>query len=312
MSEVAPDTLREPVRAEARAEARTCLPPVVPTGRARFVPPPGACDAHVHVFGDPARYPYGEERSYTPAPGLTLSALDRLHAALGLERAVIVQTGIQSPDVMLDALRAAPARLRGVAVLTGDVSDDRLSELDEAGVRGVRVNLFRRAGRPVYRGGAGFEALDALAPRMKRLGWHIQAWLDAEDLPAFAPRLLGYGLDVVVDHMGRITADRGPESPGFAHLCELLRTGRIWCKLSCADRISVEGAPFRDAIPYARALVAANRDRVVWGTDWPHVNYYEPGIPADTDLLDLVPAFAPDPADQGRLLVDNPRELYRF
>jgi predicted TIM-barrel fold metal-dependent hydrolase len=287
-------------------------PPLERTLASAYVPPPGACDAHVHVFGDPDVHPYGEERSFTPPPGLTLAALDRLHERLGIERSVIVQTGIQSPDVLLEALRAEPRRLRGVAVLKGDAEDRQIDALHEAGVRGVRVNLFRRAGRQVYRGGAGFDDIAALAPRIRRLGWHIQAWLDAEDLPYWAPRLLELGMDVVVDHMGRITTDRGVHSPGFAHLCELLGSGRVWCKLSGADRISVAGSPYEDAVPYARALIAANSRRVVWGTDWPHVNYFDETVPDDDGLLDLIPAYVPEPEDRQRLLVENPRELYQF
>ncbi len=291
---------------------RVCLPAHVPSGPARFQPPANACDAHVHVYGDPARYPMLGERSFTPPPGQGLAALDRLHRALGFARSVVVQSSGQGADILLDTLRAQPARLRGVAVLKGDVTDRLLAELHEAGVRGMRVNLFQRGGQNVYRGGAGFADLEAIAPRVKRYGWHVQAWLDANDLPHWAPSLLGLGLDIVVDHMGRITTDRGVDSPGFAHLCGLLRDGRVWCKLSGADRISVAGPPYADAIPYARALLAANRDRVVWGTDWPHVNYFEGPVPVDSELVDLLPEIAPDAADQQRLLVDNPTELYGF
>lgn len=291
---------------------RECSPPAPLAGPARFRPPPGACDAHVHVFGNPALHPYAPDRSFTPAPGQTLAALGRLHETLGFGRSVIVQSGVQSPTVMLDALRAQPDRLRGVAVLKGDVTDHALQELHEAGVRGVRVNLFQRGGQQVYRGGAGFADVEAIAPRVKRFGWHIQAWLDAEDLPHWAPRLLGLGLDIVVDHMGRITTDRGTDSPGFAFLCALLRQGRTWCKLSGADRISVAGSPFADAVPYARALLDANAGQVVWGTDWPHVNYFDTPVPLDTTLVDLLPDYAPEAGQRQRLLLDNPNRLYGF
>lgn len=291
---------------------RVCLAPEEVSGPASFTPPPGACDAHLHVFGDPARHPYEKERSFTPPPGLSITALGRVHRLLGFEKSVIVQSGIQSPEVMLEALRAEPGHRRGVAVLKGDTTDRRLSELNEAGVRGIRINLFQRAGVHVYRGGARLADLEALAPRIKSFGWHVQAWLDADDLPHWAPKLLAFGLDIVIDHMGRITTDRGVDSPGFAYLCELVRDGRVWCKLSGADRISVEGAPFADSIPYARALLGANARRVVWGTDWPHVNYFDAPVPKDCDLVNLIPAFAPDMEDQRRLLVVNPAELYGF
>lgn len=289
-----------------------CRPPEDESQPASFTPPPGACDSHVHVFGDPIRHPYDVDRSFTPPPGLSLVALDRLHRRLGLDKAVIVQAGIQSPEVMLEALRANSARLRGIAVLKGDATDRRIAELNEAGVRGIRINLFQRAGVHVYRGGARFHDLEALAPRIKPYGWHVQAWLDAEDLPHWAPKLLAFGLDIVVDHMGRITTDRGVDSPGFSHLCELLRGGRVWCKLSGADRISIAGAPYADAIPYARALLSANARRLVWGTDWPHVNYFDVPVPKDSLLVDLIPSFAADAHDVQRLLVANPSELYGF
>ena len=289
-----------------------CRPARPIAGPAAFRPPPGTCDAHVHVFGDVARHTLVAERSFTPPPGQGLADLLHLHDVLGIGRSVLVQTGVQGPAVMLEALRQAPGRLRGVAVLKADATDRQIAELDEAGVRGLRVNLFQRGGHQVYRGGASFEDIEALAPRVKRHGWHVQAWLDAEDLPRWAPRLLALGLEIVVDHMGRITTDRGTESRGFAALCELLRTERAWCKLSGADRISVAGAPYTDAIPYAQALIAANAARVVWGTDWPHVNYFDTPVPGDAALLDLLPHYAPDPADRERLLVSNPQHLYRF
>lgn len=289
-----------------------CRPAEPVTGPAAFKLPPGTCDAHVHVFGDLARHPLMAERSFTPPPGQGLTDLLHLHEVFGIARSVLVQTGVQGPDVMLEALRQAPERLRGVAVLKADATDRQIAEMDEAGVRGLRVNLFQRGGHQVYRGGASFADIEALAPRVKRLGWHVQAWLDAEDLPDWAPRLLGLGLDIVVDHMGRITTDRGTESRGFAALCELLRTERAWCKLSGADRISVAGAPYHDAIPYAQALIAANSSRVVWGTDWPHVNYFDKPVPGDAALVDLLPLYAADPADRERLLVTNPQRLYRF
>lgn len=305
--------LHAPIHGDAEP-APVCRPPL-PLARApAFRPPPDACDAHVHVFDDPQAHPYEAERSFTPPPGLTRADLDALHARLGFARCVIVQTGVQGLDhrLLIDALRAAPRRFRGVAVLRGGASDRDLDALHEAGVRGIRINLFRRAGRQVYHGGAGFADLEALAPRLKRRGWHVQAWLDANDLAAWAPQLLAFGLEVVVDHMGRITTDRGVDSPGFATLCALLRGSQVWCKLSGADRISVAGSPFADAVPYAQALIAANPNRVVWGTDWPHVNYFDTRVPDDGTLVDLIPHYAPDAAAQRRLLVDNPAELYRF
>lgn len=292
----------------------TCQPPVSEPSVSRFSPPPCACDSHLHLFSDPATHPFRSERSYTPPPA-PLEMLNGLHKKLGFERAVVVHASAYGDDfsVMVDALRSDPSRFRGVAVVHQNVPSRQIDELHEAGVRGIRINLFQRQGKQVYRGGATFEDVSVLVPKLRQLGWHVQAWLDAEDLPAWSPRLLGLGLEVVIDHMGRITTDRGVHSQGFAHLCELVAAGKVWCKLSGADRISVNGSPFDDAVPYGKALVDANPHRVVWGTDWPHVNYFDASaVPDDGTLEDLIPRYAPDPEHQRLMLVENPARLYGF
>ena len=298
---------------EAGVEPQPCLPPLAAPSKPRFVPPPLACDSHIHLFGDSAIHKLDPDRSYTP-PLATMADADRLHSHLGFARCVIVHGSAYGANhaVMLEALRAQPQRFRGVAVLRADTPNAMIKDLHEAGTRGFRVNLFQRHGKKVYRGGAGLEDAEALAPKVRDLGWHVQAWLDAEDLPELAPRLFALGLDVVVDHMGRITTDRGIQSPGFSYLRKQLAAGKVWCKLSGADRITVAGPPYEDAVLYGRALMQANPDRVVWGTDWPHVNYFDGTIPDDGVLTDLIPRYAPSAAEQKRLLVENPAELYGF
>lgn len=309
MAAVSPDTV---VR-QSSPSAPMCLPPMANPFKPSFDLPEQSCDAHVHVFGNAELYPFIEDRHFTPAPA-ELAALNALHKHLGVERCVVVSAGMQpaEDEMLLNILRTDPQRFRGVAVLAGSTSDGRLEELHQAGVRGVRVNLLMRDGALVYRGGVGFEDVATLAPRIRKLGWHVQTLIDAADLPAWAPRLLDLGMPLVVDHMGRVPAGRGVSDRGFSYLCDLLAGGRAWCKLSGADRVSMAGPPFFDAVPFGRALVQANPRRLVWGTDWPHVNHFGRTLPDDGRLVDLLREYAPDDDVREAILVNNPRELYGF
>lgn len=290
---------------------RSCAGPAAPGRGPSFAVPPGSCDCHVHVLGPYDRYPLAAERSYTP-PACPVEDLLALWASLGIERGVVVTPSASGFDnrVVLDALRAHPDRLRGVVLLAPDATDAVLDAMTDAGVRGMRLNLFRRDGKPVYRGGAGLDALDALGPRLAERGWHVQVWIEAGDLVEVAPRLAKLPMPVVIDHMGRMSADKGTDYPGFRLLCEGLKEGRFWTKISGADRLSVAGPPFRDVDPLARALIEANPDRVVWGSDWPHVAYFDKPVPADADMLDLLARWAPDAGIRHKILVDNPDRLY--
>ncbi|HEY8358102.1 MAG TPA: amidohydrolase family protein [Ramlibacter sp.] len=296
---------------------RPCLPARAETAPVSFAMPPGACDAHAHVFGPFDRFPLAEDRSYTPGEypaSAFLAHLDRL----GLSRGVLVTGSASGTDngsvlAALAALAAAPDRLRGVVVPSPETTDAEIAQWHAAGVRGVRANLFRRDGQVVYRNGVGIEVLEALAPRIAGLGWHAQVWVHAPDLPELAPRLLRLGLPLVVDHMGRMATARGVDHPGFRHLCRMLADGQAWAKLSGADRNGAAGAPYLDVDPFARALLAANSERLVWGTDWPHINYFQPGeVPDDGVLLGLLARWMPDAALRRRVLVDNPARLYGF
>lgn len=293
---------------------RPCLPPRTTFEPPRFTPPPGACDSHAHVFGPYEHFPLADDRSYTPGehPAADFIAhLDRL----GLERGVLVTGSACGKDngAVLQALHLYPQRLRGIVVPGADIADEELLRWHAAGVRGVRVNLFRREGHAVYRNGIGLEVLQALAPRMADLGWHAQVWVHAPDLPELAPRLLALGLPLVIDHMGRMAASRGTDDAGFALLCRMLAEGQAWTKLSGADRNSGMGPPYADIAPFATALLQANPERVVWGSDWPHINYFQASqVPDDGALLNLLPRWVPDEALRHRLLVDNPARLYGF
>lgn len=279
-----------------------------------FIAPPGACDSHAHVFGPYARFPLADDRSYTPLehPGSAFIAhLERL----GLSRGVLVTGSASGKDngAVLAALARYPRRLRGIVVPGADTTDAELQCWHDAGIRGVRVNLFQRDGHAVYRNGVGIEVLEALAPRIARLGWHAQIWIHAPDLVALAPRLLRLGLPLVIDHMGRMAASRGVHDEGFRTLCRLLAEGVAWTKISGADRNTGMGPPYADIDPFAAALLAANPERVVWGSDWPHINYFEAAqVPDDGVLLNLLARWLPDAAARRRVLVDNPAVLYDF
>jgi predicted TIM-barrel fold metal-dependent hydrolase len=293
---------------------KPCLPPVSEVTPVRYAVPAGACDAHAHVFGPYAQFPLSDDRSYTPPENgadAFIAHLDRL----GLARGVLVTASAQGDDNrnVLQALRAYPDRLRAVAVVRGDIGDAELDALSEQGVRGARFNLYKHDGRAVYRNGVGIEDFIALAPRLKARGWHAQIWIHAPDLPELAPTLLAPGLDLVVDHMGRMNAARGVDDAGFQFLCRLLAEGKAWTKISGADRNTAVGSPFTDIAPFAQGLLKANAERVVWGTDWPHINYFKEGqVPDDGVLLNLLADWMPEERVRKQVLVDNPARLYGF
>ncbi len=273
--------------------------------RPRLVLPPGTCDTHCHVFGPPERFPYAPERTYTPAP-VPKEALMAVHRRLGIGRAVVVQTGAHGTDhsALLDVLVAAGGRYRGVALVGKTIDAAVLAGLDTAGVRGVRFGFMPHLG-PMPDADHVRRVAAAIAP----LGWHFVVHVDARALDR-VPAMLDLGLPVIVDHMARLDASRGLDQPVFAALLAILRHANGWVKLSGADRISRAGPPYADAVPFARRLLAAAPDRVLWGTDFPHPNHPQP--PDDADLVDLLDEIAPDEADRRRLLVENPQRLYGF
>lgn len=293
---------------------RPCLPAREAITPPCFDPPAGACDAHAHVFGPYAQFPLDDDRSYTPREYPTEAYLAHLRR-LGMTRGVLVTASACGTDNrgVLAALAQAPDALRGVVVPSPNTTPAQLQAWHEAGVRGVRVNLFRRAGHAVYRNGIGLDVLEPLGPTLAALGWHVQVWVHAPDLPALAPRLERLGLPLVIDHMGRMSTERGVDDPGFRWLCRMLREGLAWTKISGADRNTTQGSPYRDLDPFVAALRDASIDRLVWGSDWPHINYVdEERLPDDGELLNLLARWLPDPQDRRRVLVDNPARLYGF
>jgi 2-pyrone-4,6-dicarboxylate lactonase len=270
----------------------------------RFKLPPGATDAHCHVFGPAAKFPYAPGRRYTPedAPKEMLRAL---HDHLGVERSVIVQASCHGSDnaAMLDCIASDPERYRGVAIVDDTFTDKSYDALHVGGVRGVRFNFVKHLG-----GAPDMAVFDRVMDRIKGRGWHVVLHLDAPDIIPLSPMIKRLPLPFVVDHMGRVPAKDGVDQPPLRALLELSRLENCWIKVCGAERISMP--PYDAAIPIAHALVQAAPQRVLWGTDFPHPNATHEADEAD--LVDLVPQYAPDALAQQRLLVDNPAKLYGF
>jgi 2-pyrone-4,6-dicarboxylate lactonase len=283
---------------------KTIAPPHPNPHRPEFKLPPGACDTHCHVFGPGSRFPYAENRRYTP-PDAPSEKLAALHRHLGISRAVLVQASAHGTDnrAMLDAIAHDPDDRRGVAMVDTSISDEELRRLDDGGVRAVRYNFVRHLG-----GAPDYAVIRAMARRIAPLGWHLVLHLDAEDLVDHEAFLLSLDIPYVIDHMGRVAASEGLKQRPFVRLLELMRAPLACVKISGAERVSSQGHDFADAIPFARELVACAPDRVLWGTDWPHPNVR--AMPDDGDLVDVLPRLVPDEATRTKVLVDNPTRLY--
>jgi 2-pyrone-4,6-dicarboxylate lactonase len=274
--------------------------------RPSFRLPPGAVDAHCHVFGPGEVFPYAPERKYTPCDA-GKDQLFALHDWLGVDRSVIVQATCHGADnrALVDALRAAGDRARGVATVRPDVSAGELAELHEAGVRGVRFNFVRRLADP--RPDAHYLGI---VERIAELGWHVVVYFEAADLAERWSFLTSLPVPVVVDHMGRPDVTLPVDGPEFGLFLRLMREHpQFWAKVSCPDRLTVAGPPYDDVLPFARAVVEEFPDRVLWGTDWPHPNLKR-HMPDDGVLVDQVPRIAGTAELQHKLLVDNPTRLY--
>ena len=273
----------------------------------KYTPPPGAIDAHCHVFGPGDEFPYAPERKYTPCDA-PKEKLWELRDYLGFERNVIVQATCHGADnrAMVDACRSSNGRARGVATVTRDFTDEQLRELDAAGVRGVRFNFVKRLVDVTPR-----EVLVEIAERIQPLGWHIVIYFEAQDLPELYDFVASLPTIVVVDHMGRPEVTQPLNAPAFELFVKLMtHHEHIWSKVSGAERLSRTGPPgYDDFVPFARRIVETFPDRVLWGTDWPHPNL-KTHMPDDGQLVDLLPRIAPTQLLRKKLLVDNPMRLY--
>jgi len=269
--------------------------------------PPGSVDAHCHVFGPGAIFPFAPERKYTPCDA-GKDELFHLRDFLGVEKNVVVQATCHGSDnaAMLDVLDSAAGRARGVATVEPDVSRRELEEMHERGVRGVRFNYVRRLVDPepdaYYH-----RIVEKIAP----LGWHVVVYFEAADLAERWDLFTSLDTPVVVDHLGRPDVTKSVDGPEFAQFLRLMREREnVWCKVTCPERLSVSGPPdFTDTVPFARRVVDEFPDRVLWGTDWPHPNL-KGFMPDDGKIVDFIPRIAPSEELQAKLLVDNPARLY--
>ena len=289
-----------------RNPLKSCLPPDPNPVRPSLLLPPGACDAHCHVFGPAAKFPYAADRSYTP-PDAPVENLRRLHARLGISRAVIVHASCHGTEmaVTLDAIASSQGAYRGVACVEDAVTDAELERLHSGGIRGIRFNFVKHLG-----GVPDLAVFHRLVARIKPLGWHVVLHFDADDILAQRELLRRIDVPFIIDHMGRVKAAEGLEQRPFQSLLELFRSNPLaWIKVCGAERVSSGTRPFRDAVPFAQALIAVDPARILWGTDWPHPNITK-DMPNDGELVDLFGEICPDAAVRARILVDNPTRLY--
>lgn len=287
-----------------------------------FDVPAGACDCHAHVFGDPMRFPFWGERTYTPPPA-SAADWEAIHRTLRIDRGVIVQPSVYGTDnrCMLDAVARLGPRTRGVAVIADNTPATDLDALHRAGARGIRLNLevFGIAD-PAAASGRLRHALAQLARRP----WHIQLFVRSSIIPAIESAVREASLPIVFDHFGGVHAADGLNDAGFQALVRLVRSGKAYVKVSAAYRVSSSGPPdYADVRPFARALIDANSERVLWGSDWPHpdsrrregqdVTRITPDLHVDdVAVLNQLAVWAPDASMRRRILVENPARLYGF
>jgi predicted TIM-barrel fold metal-dependent hydrolase len=289
-----------------------------PATPVNFDVPAGACDCHTHIHGDPEKFPFFSGRVYTPEMALP-EEMARLHKALHIQRVVIVTPSVYGTDnfATLYGMKARGADARGVAVIGDKTSDGELDAMGRAGVRGIRLNLAT--------GGTNDPAVarprfQTAVERMKNRKWHVQIYTNLAMISAIRDLVAASPVPVVFDHFGGAQSERGVEQPGFAELLELVRSGKVYVK------ISITGAPRKDYtgfVPLAKALIAQNPERILWGTNWPHPDSSRMPGRKPTDLaplfqvddgfvFNLLPVWAPDPAIRKKILVDNPARLYEF
>jgi 2-pyrone-4,6-dicarboxylate lactonase len=297
------------VSEQTASGAPPCAPPDPKPRKPRVVLPPLACDSHAHILGPASRYAYSPARTYTP-PDALLPDYEHLLKTLGVVRAVLVQPSVYGSDnsAMVDAMKTAGNRFRGVAVVNEDISEAELRKLHDAGVRGVRFNIV-----DVKDGKRGTLPLDVprkLAERVRPFGWHVEFLMHVDEFPDLDRAFADFPVDIVLGHLGYMKTDKGLDTPGYRALLRLVKTGRCWVKLTGPYRISTTTLPYPDVTPFARTLMKANAERILWGSDWPHVTTKV--MPNDGDLCDLLLDWIPDPRLREQVLVKNPAKLYGF
>ena len=285
-----------------------------------FEMPAGACDCHSHIHGPTEQFPWFAGRVYTPEAALP-EEMAALHAKLGIQRVVIVTPSVYGADnrASVWGIKARGNDARGVAVIDDTTTESDLDALHAAGMRGIRLNLATAGMNDI---GAARSRLLEAAKRMARRNWHVQVYTSLDMAAALKNEVTASPVPVVFDHFAGARAALGTDQPGFADLCDMLRSGRAWVKVSGSYRASEKAPAYKDATPLAKAMIAANADRIVWGTDWPHPDSHAPGLQAtdvrpftDIDdglLLNELATWAPDAATRQKILVDNPARLYGF
>ena len=301
-----------------RTAAAKAAQPATPVN---FDIPAGACDCHTHIHPDPAKFPFFAGRVYTPELA-SPEEMTALHKALHMERVVIVTPSIYGTDnsATLFGMAARGPTARGVAVIDDKTSESDLDLMGKAGIRGVRLNL---ATGGVNDPSIARPRFTNAVERMKPRSWHVQIYTNMPMITAVKDLVMASPVPVVFDHFGGAQAALGVEQPGFADLVDLVKAGKAYVKISGAYRASKLGPDYADCIPLAKALIGANADRIVWGTDWPHPDAVTPAGKQITDvtpllqiddgrLLNQLPVWAPDAAIRKKILVDNPAQLYGF
>jgi predicted TIM-barrel fold metal-dependent hydrolase len=292
-----------------------------PSTPVNFDVPAGTCDCHTHIHGDPEKFPFYSGRVYTPELA-SPEEMSALHEALRVERVVIVTPSVYGTDnsATLFGMKARGATARGVAVIDDKTPEADLDAMSEAGIRGIRLNLATggvndpTVGRPRFQ---------AAVERVKARGWHVQLFTSLAMISAIKDLAAASPVPLVFDHFGGAQAELGVAQPGFSDLLELVKSDKAYVKISGAYRASKLAPDYPDVVPLAQALIAANSDRIVWGTDWPHPNSVTPPGNKPTEvtplyqiddgrLLNQLPVWAPDAAIRKKILVDNPARLYGF
>jgi predicted TIM-barrel fold metal-dependent hydrolase len=292
-----------------------------PATKVNFDVPAGACDCHTHIHGDPKEFPFFAGRVYTPEPA-SPEEMAALHQALHIERVVIVTPSVYGTDnsATIYGMKARGANARGVAVIDDETPESDLDAFGQAGFRGIRLNL---ATAGTSDPAIGRQRFQTAVERVKRRNWHVQMFTNLAMISAIKDLVDASEVAVVFDHFGGAEAKLGPAQPGFPDLLHLVQSGKAYVKISGAYRASSLAPDYGDAAPLARALIAANSDRVVWGTDWPHPNSVTPAGQKSTEvtplfqiddgrLLNQLPVWAPDAVIRKTILVDNPARLYGF
>jgi predicted TIM-barrel fold metal-dependent hydrolase len=292
-----------------------------PSTPVNFDVPAGATDCHTHIHGDPTKFPFFAGRVYTPELA-SPEEMSALHKALHIERVVIVTPSVYGTDnsATLFGMKARGATARGVAVIDDKTPESDLDAMNQAGFRGIRLNLATGGTNDPN---VGRQRVQTAVDRVKNRNWHVQMFTSLAMISAIKDIVVTSPVPVVFDHFGGALAELGAEQPGFADLLELVRSGKAYVKISGAYRASKLAPDYPDVVPLARALIAANSDRIIWGSDWPHPNSTTPPGRKPTDLTPLfqiddgrlfnqLVVWAPEAATRKKILVDNPAQLYRF